>query len=164
MRASSLQAGDYSPLRVAGFFSLVYFWVGLKLTVQWSQGEILLDPCLEQRFSDAMIRKYCHQQQYFWKSHHCIRGYLPKYFQEHFEILLSSVILKTPWQGTASLQPVAESQMEKAQGTAGGEGYRGKGRISLLDMARQPAAAFVGASPHAVRPRQVPGSAAGAQL
>lgn len=38
------------------------------------------------------------------------------------------------------------------------------GYLSLLDKEGQPAVAFLGAGPHAIHPRQVPGSADGAQL
>ena len=71
----------------AFFFSLSYFWIGLKITVQWLQGEILLPPCLEQRFSDAVVWKCCHQEQYFWKSHRCVRGHLPENTLRYFHPL-----------------------------------------------------------------------------
>lgn len=69
-----------------------------------------------------------------------------------------------PWLGKASLQPVAEPQLAVKQGMAGGEGYGGEGRITLLDAEGQPAVAFLGAGALIIHPRQVPGPADGAQL
>ena len=64
-----------------------------------------------------------------------------------------------PWGGVAALQPVAASQVEKAQGMAGGGGggCRGNGRMSSPGVEGQPAVALPSAGPLAVHPGQSPG-------